>query len=502
MKDEKNLNDLNLSEDELSEVADKIVVTEDNFSSAIDKSQEYPNKALDEELERLAQTFQAELKKAQAMSEEELIKNGIIIQQYEDDDGVIPEEELCQCCGERRRDKSFGENYEYCRNCREAMKKYPLSIPGLITLAAMVFVAVVSIFSFASDFNIYNTVREGDKYLAENKLYSALDSYEGAISAFEEDDVLAKSLYFKNIKILHHTMPEGIYSMSDIIDKVETALSGFEANVPIYSNYVQMHQEAQVLYGTMNEFYTLLNNEKYIEYDFQDKEQYEEIMTEIGAIIDKQITVTSVDKKTSQLVPSSEAMVRFCQYMFAYTNGYYEDSYQYMNEVCELEPTYLWLYAYELGMVEIQKGNKDNAQILADALYNSNTELPDAYALQSTIARMTGKNEKAIEWAEKGIKNTSENAELLRLKAMAYIAEGDYEAAKEATDSALEIDEYGLLYMTALVVENELDNEDAVEELKDSLKNNDMELSEKMEKYFKGKITAQEMFTEGTGDVE
>lgn len=501
MKDEKNFNELNLS-DELCEAVDKAAVTEDNFSSAIDKSQEYSNKALDEELERLAQTFQAELKKAQAMSEEELIKNGIIIQQYEDDDGVIPEEERCLCCGEQRRDKTFGENYEYCKSCREAMKKYPLSIPGIITLAAMVFVAVVSIFSFTADFNIYNTVREGDKYLAENKLYSALDSYEGAISALKDEDVLAKNLYFKNIKILYHTMPDGVYSMSDIIDKVETALSEFEANIPIYGNYVQMHREAQVLYGTMNEFYTLLNDEKYIEYDFENKEQYEEIMTEIGAIIDKQVTVTSVDKKTSQLVPSSEAMVRYCQYMFAYTNGYYEDSYQYMNKVCELEPTYLWLYAYELGMAEIQSGNKENAQFLADTLYESNKDLPDAYALQSTIARMTGKNEKAIEWVDKGLKNVSANAELYRIKAMAYIVEGDYEAAKEATDSALEMDGYGLLYMTAMIAENELGNKDAVEELRDNVESNGMELTDKMEKYFKGKITAQEMFTEGTGDVE
>ena len=40
------------------------------------------------------------------------IKNGIVIQQYKDDEGVIPEEELCKCCGEQRRDKSFGENYD------------------------------------------------------------------------------------------------------------------------------------------------------------------------------------------------------------------------------------------------------------------------------------------------------------------------------------------------------------------------------------------------------
>lgn len=498
----KDINDLGLSKDELSEAVDKTAVTEDNFSNAIDKSQEYSDKALDDELEKLAQTFRQELKKAQAMSEEELIKSGIVIQQYEDDDGVIPEEELCKCCGEQRRDKTFGENYEYCRSCREAMRRYPLSIPGIVTLAAMVFIAVVSIFSFVADFNVYNTVREGDKYLAENKLYSAIDSYEGAISAFEDKEVIAKKLYLKSIKLIYNTMPDGVYSMTDIVSKTGTALTGFEAKLPIYRDYADMYQEVQVLYGTMNEFYTVLNDEKYLEYDFSKKEQYEEIMTEIGSIIDKQVTVLSVDKKNSELMPSSEAMVRFCQYMFAYTNGYYEDSYQYMNKVYELNPEYLWLYAYELGMAELQSGDIEKAEILADALYNNNVELPDAYALKSTIFRMSGNSKKAIEWADNGLKVSQDNTELYRTKAMALVAKGDFEEAKKCVDTALENDSYGILCMTAIVIENELGNDDRVKELKETLKENNMEISEKTKNYLKGKISAQEMFTEGTGDVE
>ena len=501
MKD-KDINELGLARDELSEAVDKTAVTEDNFSNAVDKTNDYSDKALDDELEKLAQTFRQELKKAQAMSEEELIKSGIVIQQYEDDGGVIPEEELCRCCGEQRRDKTFGENYEYCRSCREAMRRYPLSVPGIVTLAAMVFIAVVSVLSFAADFNVYNTVREGDEYLSENKMYSALDSYEGAISAFEDKEIIAKKLYLRSIKINYNTMPDGIYSMDDIMSKTTTALSGIEAKLPVYRDYADIYKEVQVLYGTMNEVYTVLNDEKYAEYDFSEKEQYEEIMTDIGSVIDKQVTVVSVNKKNSELVQASEAMVRFCQYMFAYSNGYYEDSYQYMNEVYELNPEYLWLYAYEMGMAELQSGNVEKAELLADALYNNNVELPDAYALKSAIFRMSGNNKKALEWAENGLKVSPENTELYRAKAMALVTKGDFEEAKKAIDTALENDAYGLLSMTAIVIENELGNEDSVKELKETLKENNIELSDKIKDYLKGKISAKEMFTEGTGDVE
>lgn len=491
-----------LSEDALSEVADKVAVTEDDFSTAVDKSREYADKELDDELERLADTFRREMEKAKAMSEEELVKNGIVIQQYEDDDGAIPEEELCQCCGERRRDRSFGESYEYCGECREAMKRYPLSIPTVVTFAAMVFIAVVSIFSFAADYSNYNTVRQGDRYIKENKIYSAIESYDTAIAAFTEEKTVPKRLCLKSCDLKCFSMPDGVYSMMEIKESIETALSEFEIQLPMYARYEEMYREMQILYGTMNEFYNILNNEEYSSYDFETEEQYEEIMTEIGAVIDKQVTVTSVDKKTSELVAADEAMVRFCQYMFAYTNEKYEDSYKYMNLVYELKPSYLWLYAYELGMAEIQNGNLEKAEKLAKALYESNYELPDSYALYSSASRMQGDFTGAVEWAEKGISVSSGSAELYRLKGMAYMATGDFESAEEALDTALEQEGYGLLYMTAMVAENELGNKTAVKDLESKLEENDIELSEKMTEYFNGKITAQEVFTKGTGDVE
>ena len=52
------------------------------------------------------------------------------------------------------------------------------------------------------------------------------------------------------------------------------------------------------------------------------------------------------------------------------------------------------------------------------------------------------------------------------------------------------------------IIENELGNTDRVQELKDELKEQEVELTEKMNNYLDGKITATEMFTEGTGDVQ
>lgn len=499
MKDE---NIKNNPEELQDNTADAVGVSEDAVAAAFDKTAQYTDSALSEELEQLAQTFKTELKKAQAMSEEELAQNGIVIQQFEDDEGVIPPEELCECCGERRKDKSLGENYEYCSECRDAMCHYPISVPSLIVAIAVVFAAVVSVMNFAVDFVKYNTVYEADKYLAESKLNSAVSAYDGAISAFEDEGVKAKWLYLDVADVLYRSMPNRVSSMSQIVDVIDSALSATELNIPIYGPYKNMREEVLTLYGTMQKFYSVVNKEEYAELTPDNTELYEQVMTEIGSIIDEEITLTSSDGETSYNVKSNEAMVRFCQYMYAYTANQYDDSYQYMKKVAELEPSYLWLYAYELGLVELQKGNADYAEELARAMYENNAEGAECYSLYSSIYRMTGKTEKAVEWAEKGISSTDSNAELYRLKAMACAAQGDYESAKEAVDKGIEIGQYGLIYFTAMVIENELGNTDTVEEYKQALADEEIELSERMTDYFDGKITAKEMFTEGTGEVE
>ncbi len=498
MKDEKKLN---LSKDEIAQTADEKAVTEDKFSNAIDKSQEYSAKELDEELERLAQTFKEELEKAQAMTEEELVKSGIIIQQYEDGEGVIPEEELCQCCGERRRDKSFGENYEYCRECREAMKDYPFNIKSLVVLAAVVFLSVISIFSFTEDFDKYNIVRKGDNYLSERKLYSALEAYESAIEAFEEDEIVPKKLYLNTAEILFNTMPDGVTSMQSVAEKIEDALSSLEAKLPLYYKYTQMREEVIIINGTFQEFYTLLNNDEYAKLDYENKDNYTKIMTEIGSIIDKEVMVTSIDG-TQKKSGTNQAAVRFCQYMFAYSTGHYDDCYKYMVEVSELSPEYLWLYAYELGNVKLQKGNVDEAKYLAESLYKLNSENAGGYVLYSSIYRMSSQTNKAIEWADKGLEIIPEDTELMRMKAMAYVVKGDLDSAKEIIDDAREINDYGLLMLVSLVVENELGNKDEIKEVKKDLKENSLEITERVDDYLDGKISAKQLFSEGVGDVQ
>ncbi len=456
----------------------------------------YSNDALADELESLAQTFREELKKAQELSDEEFIEA------YADDLGIIPDEELCECCGERRKDKAHGENYQYCSVCRENMKNFPLSVPNTVVSVILVVVSILSVVLFCNDFYGYNMMYKADKAMNENKLTSAIKYYNTVIDEFSQGEITAKKAYLYSALLMYDTMEGGTNSMGEVADRIDVALSAFEKKLPIYKPVADVGINSRILYATMNEFYNIISAEEYMEYSAEDKETYEEIMTKIGALIDKEVSIVSKDGKTTQMYPASEVMVRFCQYMFAYISQNYDDSYQYMLEVEKLEPDFLWLYAYELGIVETQTGDVNKAKELAEAIIDLNVEDPDGYSLYTSVERLSGNFEKAKRWADKGLEYNPENAELMRLKAMAVCCTGDYEAAKEIVDEALEIQEYAVLYFTSMVIENELGNDEQVETLKNALAEENIEISDRMNKYLSGKLTVKQLFTEGTGEVE
>lgn len=478
-------------ENKISEGAKEEIVLEKNSAE-----KEYADNQLNDELEKLAQTFREELRKAKELSDEEFVEA------YADELGVIPEEDLCECCGERRKDKSRGESYQYCSQCRENMKIYPINIPNAIVAVLLVVIAIASVVTFCDDFYGYDMMYLAEKSVRENKLDSALKYYDIVIDDFSKVDIVPDKAYLHSADVIFKTMNNGTTSMTDVADRIDKALSDFEKKLPLNASLLEKRTESLTLHSTMQSFYEIIRDEKYAKYTPDNKEMYTQMMTEIGSLIDKEVTITSVDGESTQLVKSNVAMVRFCQYMFAYISGNYEDSYKYMLEVKELAPEYLWLYAYELGIAELQAGNIPEAKELAAIILDSNVEEADGYNLYTTVERVSGNYEKALRWANKGLEYASQNPELMRMKAMALCCSGDFEQAKKVVDNALQIQEYTNLYFVAIVVENELGNASAVESHKGVLKEQSVELSDRMNDYLGGKMTAEQLFTEGTGEVE
>lgn len=448
-------------------------------------------KELNEELENIAELFRTELAKAQEEAENE---EGDITEETEEAEEETPEEaeevELCACCGEEPKP----ENGDYCEKCLENMRHYPVGFSNILIALLVVIMAGVSVFTFFQDVEGYAYVYEAKKNMADGFLNSALENYDMGISFFEGKKANPKNLYLESARIVYKTMSNGTSSMNDVANRIEKGIGELNPDLFIYKNSVEMRDESMVLYGTMKSFYDIVNSGQNM--------TYEAVMTQVEALIGTELTVTAIDGKTQKTFIADEGMLRFCQYMYAYTAGKTAESEKYLRMVHELKSDCVWLYAYELTFADIKGGNLEEAKLLADAIYENNKEESDSYCLNSAIARISGDTEGAIKFADEGLKYCPTDAEILRNKAMAYVAAGDIKNASAAINEALTYNQYGLLYYTAIVIENEQGNKDKVNEMKNLLEDNGIKLSDRLNSYLSGKITAKQLFTEGTGEVE
>lgn len=441
----------------------------------------YKMSALDEELERLAEMFREELKN-QGEIEDDVLR---------DSQGIIYEDEVCECCGERRKAK----NSEYCKTCQEAMRKYPLSIPMIIVTAVIVFFAVFSVYDFSNNFDGYYLASKAKSSESKKELFTSIDYYQQSIEFFDTNGINAKGLKFGCVDIMYNVM----VASEDILTTLSSAIDGYEAMLPMYNKRVAQYDEIYVLRKTMDLMFEIYDDPTYEDAE-EDDEVYEQAMTAIGSLIDQEVIVSSIDGE-SRIYKCNEAVVRYCQYSYAYLMGRSEDVYYYVHEVYKLAPHYLCMYGYDLGIVSAQTGDFKTALEAADALYADNIEDSTSYCIYSVVERLRGNYDGAIKWADKGLVINPQDTELMRNKAMALVCKGDLEAAKTVIDEGMSAGDNDLCFAVSIVVENELGNTDTVEELKQMYEEAEVDIPERVLEYLDGKLTPEQLFTEGTGDV-
>ncbi len=472
-------------------------LTDEKIEEAITKSDAYDKEQLDEELEKLAEAFRTEMKKAKEQEENNTENEPEKIKVY-DSLGEIPEEELCECCFERRKE----ENDTFCKDCRELMRRYPISIAGAIIAVAMVFVAVISLSGFITDFSGYNKAKAAKDFDKENKKSSAIASYDEAISFFLEKDVVPKKLLKDSAYDVFSTLPGGVASFYDVSQRIEDALTKTEAKLPIYSGYEDLRDQSLIIYETFNQFYAIINNTEYASFDGTDKALIEKIFNEIGSLSGKELTVKSLKTGETKTVVYDEAAIYFSQFMFAYSCSEYDLAYDCLKKLNEISPECIKMYAYELAIIETQYGNYDASNKLADDIVANNAEDVTAYVVYSYNNRMKGNIEKALKDVEKGLSIDSADPDLYRQKGILLALKGDFEKAIEAIEKGLETDQYGVMYLTEYAIALEAGDKEKAAEIKGIIENAGAELPDRLKKFADGKITFKELFTEGTGDVE
>lgn len=485
MKDEK---EMNASPEKSNE----------ELEATLDKTEEYAEEELHDELEKLAETFRNELNKAK---EQGSVKIGDVAV-VDEHNNVIPKEELCECCGERRKDTSVSENYQFCSECREKMKRYPISLVSVFIAVVVIVIAIAGVGGFITDFSGYNSARLAKNADSENKKFSAVEYYDKAITFFDENDVVAKKLYKDSALAVFDTLPSGVASFNEVAERLENSVTEFEAKLPVYKSYKDLRDKALIMYNTFTAFYTTLNNVEYGTFDADDKETIKKVYNDIGALADKEFTISSMTGGDDETVTYDKAGVLFSQFMFAYAYSDYDSAYEAISALWENYPEYIQMFGYEFATIEIQSGNYKNALKIAEAVKANNAEDSSPYVIYAYCERMKGNFDKAIKYSDEGVELDSQNPDLYRQKAIALMLKKDFDGAKKELETALSISEYGVLYCTYIIALNELGDTEGVKEVQTILDNAGLENPEKVQNYLDGKLTVKEIFMEGTGDIE
>lgn len=470
---------------------------EEALESSLDKSDNYEQETLNDELEKLAETFRTELKKAKEQGEVKVSENEVV----DENDNVIPKEELCECCGERRKDTSVSQNYAYCSECRELMKRYPLNFSSVVVALAIILVAVFGVAGFVSDFSGYNSAKIANDADRENKKFSAVEYYVDACSFFEEKELVPKKLYRDSAENIFSTLPEGVASFNQVSEIIDLALSDFEAKLPIYNGYENLRDKSLTMYNTFNAFYAILNNIEYQNLSVDDKDTILKVYKETGDLIGKELTIKSMTGEDITVV-YDEAAVLFSQFMFAYSYEEFDKAYDCLKKLNELYPEHISMFGYELAILEIQSGNFKEANSLADKLIVNNAEDSSPYGIYTYSYRMKGNYKKSLEYAEKGFEINKEDSDLYRQKAITLLLQGEAKEAQKVIEEGSSLGEYAVMYYTYLIIANEAGDTDKVAEIQEILDDAQVETPEKVQKYLDGKLSYKKLFTEGTGDIQ
>lgn len=381
--------------------------------------------SLEEELENIKDMFQTELDNA--MYGEEADGETDTAEYYnnsneadgeadEDEKNTIPEEDLCECCGEKERDKAFGDDYPYCNDCRELMKKYPFGFKGIASLAAVLVLIVVSVlYVFPQNFSILSASMKADEYAAQGKLYSSFYTYYETLSAIDKENPPKK---------LVARCAKAFASLNDYIDAsyiVKTFFSEAELKLPAYKELNDYAHKAESLQAVESAIYEPLSKADHSEEDIDD----------MIAIID-----ALAEKEGTEYDPF---YLDYYKYIVMRTLD--ADLTEQFDMLAEIDKEYgdtEWVHYYDLCNAAARLGHVDTAEIYFNKITEINSEDGIAYVYYANAYRYseTPDADKMLEIIEKGLvaqgRYNYATTDLYRMQALAYLLKGDSDKAIES----------------------------------------------------------------------
>lgn len=317
----------------------------------------------------------------------------------EEESEEISEEALCEKCGKRARYTELDKDYPYCKACRESMKKTKMNGWGVFFFICMLLGGITYIVYAISLLTISLPIMKGDVYMSQKKYSSAIVCYEEAITTidtlnqsagseielFDAGDRTYAKLVEAYFKIGSPTYAQDYYTALEESGALEKfTYKQTKEYYDIYDKMMDTYSEVQTLHATgINALYAA-----------EEKSDISEVKDELEAL-----------EELKQNEKYDKQMITYFQYLYcSVTENSLDEGIKYLEEIKEGGRAYEFMYAVELAMRYLEKGEYEKAE---EVCYESLEESPEnlgVYQYLMMSKRLQGDYEGALAIAEEAEK--------------------------------------------------------------------------------------------------
>ncbi len=485
-------------------------------ADSLPKADENTAQALHDELEDLAKVFQEELDRAKAEARE-VAEHGtedpeILIQGLEDvtehpsqtesvTEEAVPEEELCECCGEKRRGTAKNPHSAFCEECDAGLRHYPFDWINVLFALAAVCLVFFGGYVFAEHTEGFAAVCKADALRREHKMYSALDAYAEAAAILEDDKINAEYVYKREIVLA------ASLGFVNGIEEPAKNIQPWEMSLPHFSKVKRALLSGAEFTQTVTAAEELLSP-----YQTQKPDQipYDDLLAKLEALKTQPVSESdgnsqTASKKGYQAKAEKYSLpgVLFYQYYLALLSDRdLEVQLGFIEEIRETAPKELWLYGQFLGDLYAKTGR--DVTSICEQLEEANAEDGAPTLIRATALRMQKDYDGAIALCEEKIAQGSDvEGDLYRQIGICNLLKGEYEAAYTAVNDGFQnsgnpsVQMCNTLALAALAA----GRTDAFNEVKNLLENSGFTLSGEVTQYQSGVLTLEQILTEGDCDI-
>ncbi len=428
-----------------------------------------------------------------------------------DDDAGIPitepeydsdsdEPEMCLLCGEKPADKSFGENYDLCADCRQSLIKSPLRFKGFVALLAMLVLAFWGMTFLAAQIQTLEAIEQGNALVEENKPESALNAFASQTNiGWKTASKVSKLCYeMGSVDDVNYLVNMFFYDKTATEEGKELTWADKVGKSDLNAPW---NKELKKTYDFVQEINTYADEHSELFYKYYEQLYY-------GEITEKEIPYDELIKQYSDKLAAAETdlekgMINY--YMLALSSICGKDAetqLEYCSAVAENAPDCTWLYRDNLITLYIQTGDYTKADEWIAKLRQANPESLYADRYEAISLRYQGKYAEAMEGFKTVLDDEAFSEDFYDVYYDALVCEfmaGNFEEAYEYASACFN-DQY---YLTPdsvnfyALLSKKLGKDSGYDAVVEFLKNYDMKISPSVDKYLSGEITAEQLIKNG-----